>query len=180
MTQSKLMTETKWNWFERRFSFDFPPEKMPDIIERLRGTPLRASQLVDGLSDEVLKARDGETWSIQENVAHIPDVESLWLGRIDDILGGQKEMRAADLTNRKTFEGNHHDKSINEVLTRVQTERQVLIDRLESLTPEQWALSSSHPRLEAPMRMIDLTYFVADHDDYHLARISFLKRTLEQ
>jgi hypothetical protein len=33
-----------------------------------------------------------------------------------------------------------------------------------------------HPRLNQPMRVVDLLFFVAEHDDYHLARISELIR----
>jgi hypothetical protein len=28
-----------------------------------------------------------------------------------------------------------------------------------------------HPRLKQPMRLVDHLYFVAEHDDHHLARI---------
>jgi|GEM_PF-4393916 len=28
-----------------------------------------------------------------------------------------------------------------------------------------------HPRLKTPMRIVDLAYFVAEHDDHHLSRI---------
>jgi len=28
-----------------------------------------------------------------------------------------------------------------------------------------------HPRLKTPMRLVDHLYFVAEHDDHHLARI---------
>jgi hypothetical protein len=34
--------------------------------------------------------------------------------------------------------------------------------------------TSLHPRLKVPMNVIDLAYFVAEHDDYHLVRISEL------
>ena len=42
----------------------------------------------------------------------------------------------------------------------------------------RWELSAHHPRLNKPMRVIDLAVFVADHDDYHLAQIDELKREL--
>jgi predicted short-subunit dehydrogenase-like oxidoreductase (DUF2520 family) len=29
--------------------------------------------------------------------------------------------------------------------------------------------TSLHPRLKRPMRLIDLCFFVAEHDDHHLA-----------
>ncbi len=28
-----------------------------------------------------------------------------------------------------------------------------------------------HPRLKQPMSMVDLFFFIAEHDDHHLARI---------
>jgi len=33
---------------------------------------------------------------------------------------------------------------------------------------------STHPRLRTSMNAVDLAYFVAEHDDYHLARIGEL------
>ena len=33
------------------------------------------------------------------------------------------------------------------------------------------------PRLRTPMRLIDLGFFVAEHDDHHLARITELLKT---
>lgn len=166
----------KWPWFERRFTFDFPPEKFPDIIERLRGTPVRVEELVRGLSTDILTRRDGQAWSIQENVGHLPDIEPLWLGRIDDMLGGAETMREADLTNTKTHEADHNSQALPDLSAAFRAFRGQLIARLESLSIEQAAKSSIHPRTKLRMRIIDLCLFTADHDDYHLARISELKR----
>jgi hypothetical protein len=33
-----------------------------------------------------------------------------------------------------------------------------------------------HPRLKVRIRVLDLVFFIAEHDDHHLARISELKR----
>jgi hypothetical protein len=35
-----------------------------------------------------------------------------------------------------------------------------------------------HPRLKVNMRLVDMLYFQAEHDDYHLTRISELRRSL--
>ncbi len=170
------MMPGKWPWFERHFTFDFPPGKFPDIVERLRGTPARARELVHGLSPGVLTWRDGSAWSIQENVAHIADLEPLWTRRIDEMLAGAEVMSAADLTNAATFAGGHNDRSIGEVLDRVYAARGEIVERLEGLDDEQICRSSIHPRTKVPMRIVDLCAFVADHDDYHLARVTALKR----
>ena len=166
----------KWPWFERHFIFDFPPQKHPDIIERLRGTPARAHELTRHLSAEVLTRRQGDSWSIQENVGHLADLETLWMGRIDDMLAGAETMRPADLTNAATFSANHHVRTLEQVLGSLRESRTGLVSRLESLSDEGFARASIHPRTKIQMRVIDLCVFAADHDDYHLARISELKR----
>lgn len=166
----------KWPWFERPFTFDYPPEKFPDILERLRGTPVRVEALVRDVSKDVLTRCDGETWSIQENVGHLADVEPLWTGRIDDMLASAELMREADLKNAATFAAGHNDRTIGEVLASLREVRGELVRRLESLSNAEVALTSIHPRTKIRMRVCDLCTFVAEHDDYHLARITHLKR----
>jgi len=33
-----------------------------------------------------------------------------------------------------------------------------------------------HPRLQQPMRVLDMAFFTAEHDDHHLARMTELSR----
>jgi len=46
-----------------------------------------------------------------------------------------------------------------------------LLERVASLDRAQSARTLLHPRMKTPMRLIDHLYFVAEHDDHHLARI---------
>lgn len=163
-------------WFERKFSFDFPVGVYPDIIERLRGTPARVEELVRGLAAEVLTRRPGDAWSIQENIGHLTNLEVLMAGRIDDFLSGFPVLRAADLTNRMTHEAGHNGRSIGEVLAEFRATRAETVERLEGLGDADFGRVSRHPRLDTPMRLVDSMYFHASHDDYHLARVSELKR----
>jgi hypothetical protein len=41
----------------------------------------------------------------------------------------------------------------------------------EKQSDEQIVRTAVHPRLQMPMRLVDWAYFVAEHDDHHLARI---------
>ncbi len=164
----------KLPWFERKFAFDLPVEKYPDVLERLRGTPARAEEKIKTLSPAILTRRVGDTWSIQENLGHLLDVEPLWAGRVDDILAGAETMREADLTNRKTHEGDHNSVTADALAEVFRLARQKLVTRLDGLDAEDFARSANHPRLQQPMRIVDLCLFVADHDDYHLARMTEL------
>ena len=163
-------------WFERKFNFDFSAGFYLEILERLRGAPLRARAKVQELSGDILTRQLGETWSIQENIGHLGDLESLWAGRLDDILDGREVLREADLTNRKTHDAGHNDAEVNQLVDSFATLRGGLLERLDSLDPSAFSLTSRHPRLSVPMRLVDMCYFVAEHDDYHLVRITQLTR----
>lgn len=163
-------------WFDRAFSFDILPSMYPNVLERLRGTPVRIEHLVKGLDhDDLTESSDGR-WSIQDNIGHLEDLEELWIGRVDDILVGKTRMRDADLTNRKTHEANHNDNEAGEILRLFHEHRAELVTRLETVGAADVERAAMHPRLGQPMRLIDLAFFVAEHDDHHLAEISRLRR----
>ena len=158
-------------WFTRKFNLVQEPDIFPCILERLKGTPLRLEAKIAGFPANVLTMRRGEAWSIQEHAGHLYDLEPLWYGRIDDILAGMKIMREADLTNRKTHEANHNQVEIAQILVDFRKEREKFVKRLSGITIEDAQKSALHPRLMQPMKLIDLAFFVAEHDDHHLAMI---------
>ncbi|MEZ4670557.1 MAG: DinB family protein [Anaerolineae bacterium] len=166
-------------WFERQFDFVQPVWMFPNILERLRGTPARLEECVAGLSSELRTRWIGEEWSIQENAGHLLDMEALWLGRLDDFLNGVETLRAADLTNRKTYDAQHNDTAIEKILAAFRRERAALLIRLDALDEATVLKTALHPRLLQPMRVIDHAYFVAEHDDHHLAQITRLKRQFQ-
>ncbi len=73
-------------WTDRKFDFSFPAGLYPEMIERLRGTPARLEEHLGSLAPDVLRRRDGERWSMQENAGHLLDLESLVRQRLDEYL----------------------------------------------------------------------------------------------
>ncbi len=163
-------------WFERRFSFDLPVTAAPGLLERLRGTPPRLSDRLAGLPPARLTARVGSGWSIQENVGHLWDVERLWIARVEDLAVGRPALQPADLENRRTHEAGHNQRPLGELLAGFRTAREDLVTQLEAADEADWLRSALHPRLQAPMRLLDLAFFIAEHDDHHLATITDLLR----
>lgn len=163
-------------WTDRTFQFTFPVEVFPEMIERVRGTPARLEDRVMSIVPEVLTKRDGKRWSIQENAGHLLDLESLFKQRLDEYVAGAAALHPADMSNRKTFAANHNEVAIETVLTDFRAQRTQLVNRLDNLAPEKFALVAHHPRLNVPMRLVDMLFFQAEHDDHHLARISELIR----
>ncbi len=166
-------------WAERTFDFDFPVGLYREFMERLRGTPVRVEELIRHVPADRLTARPDEGWSIQQNVGHLLDLEDLFAGRLDDYDASIDMLRPADMTNRKTHQADHNDRPIESILAAFRQERSKLIQRFERFEPARFGQTALHPRLKQPMRIVDMMYFQAEHDDYHLARISELKRILE-
>ena len=165
-------------WTDRRFDFNFPAGIYPEIIERVRGTPARLEDLLAGLSPETLTAQADSRWSMQENAGHLLDLESLISQRIDEYLAGNTTLHAADMSNRKTYEASHNNVAVDTILKAFRSARHEIVQRLESLDPEIFARAALHPRLNVQMRLVDMLFFQAEHDDFHLARISELKKLL--
>ena len=158
-------------WFERKFEFTFPVEQYPSLCARLRGTPARLEEVFRGVPREVAIRRVGEKWSAQEHAGHLADLEALWLARVDDYAAGASELTVADLTNRATWEAKHNDRSIDEILAAFRGARSALVKRAEAMDPAVFARGILHPRLRMPMRLVDHFFFVAEHDDHHLAHV---------
>ncbi len=163
-------------WTDRHFTFNLPKELFPVVIERLRGTPARIEDKVRALPAAILTRRDGEAWSIQEHIGHLLDLDELHAGRLDDFLAGAAELRAADMSNRKTHEAAHNGRLIEDLLREFRRERESFVARLDAWDPALVSLTALHPRLQKPMRVIDMAFFTAEHDDHHLTRMTELAR----
>lgn len=162
------MEQTKW--FERKFLPIEDNGLLPNIIERLAGTPARLNYKIDHMNmARILDPSAG--WSIKKEIGHLIDLEPLWLDRAKEIVANTPVLKTADLTNRKTEEADHDERDTLSLINEFTEERKKLVDLLKSLPDTALNFTSKHPRLGTPMRMIDLAYFVAEHDDHHLVKI---------
>jgi uncharacterized damage-inducible protein DinB len=158
-------------WFERKFDFSFPVELRPNLSARLRGTPARLEEVLGGQSQEILVRKPQNKWSAQENAGHMVDLEPLWLARVNDYVTASDQLTVTDLQNRKTDEANHNARPLAHILTEFRSARERLLKRVDELDASLFDRTIPHPRLKTPMRLVDHLYFVAEHDDHHLAQI---------
>jgi uncharacterized damage-inducible protein DinB len=165
-------------WYERKFDFTFPAEQHPNLCVRLRGTPALLEEIVCAAAPDILTTKPGKNgkWSAQEHAGHLLDLEPLWIARIDDYVTGASQLTVADLSNRNTDEAQHNQRPTDEILARFRSARSRLVSSAEEADPAIFARAILHPRLKTPMRLVDHLYFVAEHDDHHLAHIWELTR----
>jgi uncharacterized damage-inducible protein DinB len=158
-------------WFERKFELSFPVELLPNLCARLRGTPARLDETLRDRPCQILVSKAQGKWSAQEHAGHLLDLEPLWLARVQDYVAAAGQLTVADLRNRKTDEANHNARPLQQILAEFRGARETLLKRVDELDATLLSRSIPHPRLKIPMRLVDHLYFVAEHDDHHLARI---------
>lgn len=168
-----MMQQTPW--FERQFNFDFPLSNFPVIFSRLEGSIFRL-QCILATADEEACSQSRNGWSVKEHLGHLTDLEDLWWKRLQDFLDGKAELTAADLSNTKTHEARHNEKTLEQLMQAFIAERQKILESIYGFDRGTLGLTSVHPRLQQPMRLIDALFFVAEHDDHHIAKISGLLR----
>jgi GNAT superfamily N-acetyltransferase len=165
-------------WFARKFAPVIDAGTFPSLLERLRGTPARVAEIAHTTPREIVTAHVGGTWSIQENLGHLGDLEPLWDVRLDEFLAGAAVLKPADLENRATHGAGHDRARIEELVARFRSRRSAIVARLRGFTASDLERTAQHPRLQQPMNVVGLCHFVAEHDDHHLARASEVAETL--
>jgi uncharacterized damage-inducible protein DinB len=144
-------------WFERKFDFSFPAELYPNISARLRGTPARVEEILRGGPDEIRLRKPQGKWSVQEHAGHLLDLEPLWAERVEDFFKGGA--------------ANYNARPLEQILGEFRRARLALVKRVNEIEPAMFGRTMIHPRLKTPMRLVDHLYFVAEHDDHHIAHM---------
>ena len=94
-------------WVDREFDFNFDFEFYSKFIERLEATPHILDLLIFSIPEKYYTVKNGNQWSIQENVGHLITVDELFSGRLDDYDSGTSELRPADVSGTRTDRKNY-------------------------------------------------------------------------
>jgi uncharacterized damage-inducible protein DinB len=162
------------DWTSHVFNHGIDPGWAANIMTRVQDTGIRLSHYCINLSDEQLSHKSRTDWSIKEHIGHLIDLEVLHHDRLRQFAVLQLELSAADMSNAKTEKAKHNQKNISTLLNEFTEVRNCFIKDFRALTNESLNHKAMHPRLKVPMRPVDLLFFVAEHDDHHLATITKL------
>lgn len=155
-------------WFERKFDFSFDVNEYAAIYQRLQQAPESLERILQNKSNDILSYQPEGKWSIKEHTGHLSVLEPLWRARIQDIIEKRPTLTPTDLNNSSTSEAGFNKLSITELLQRFAAERRQTLTLLDSINISEHTNTSLHPRMQQSMRMIDILYFTAEHDDHHM------------
>jgi uncharacterized damage-inducible protein DinB len=158
-------------WFERKFDFSFGTDEYPAIYQRLQKAPDLLTSILLDIPDHILTHQPEGKWSVKEHTGHLSLLEPLWRTRIHDILERKQALTPTDLDNRGTSEAGFNQYTITELLRKFAEERRMTLSLLDSINVANNSQTSLHPRMQQPMRIIDIVYFTAEHDDHHIGVI---------
>ena len=100
-----------------------------------------------------------------------PESRLSFLDRRGDYEAGLETLRPAEMSGKKTFAAQHNEREIKDVIAGFRSVRNELLRLLAGYQPETFERTALHPRLGKSMRLCDMIFFMAEHDDYHLAII---------
>ena len=162
---------TRQPWTEHIFNLDIDPGWAGNVLTRVRDTEVRLQHYCKRLDDIQLSMKPGGAWSIKEHIGHLIDLEPLHHGRLKELEAFEKELTGADMSNAKTNAADHNTKSIENLLKEFSGLRHDFIGDFLATPEAAQKHAGMHPRLHVMMKPVDLMFFVAEHDDHHLASI---------
>ncbi len=168
---------SEWTpWLEYKFEFGHPPEQATEFITRLSQAPARLAELVSSGGEKLTIRPAKDKWSILEHAGHLWTVEQLWEIRFKEFAEGKDTLYAAEMSGRSTFAGNFNDVEPSKILENFRVTREKMLNYLRGFDTEYFSRKALHPRLQKIISPVDLLYFIAEHDDHHLAVIEQLLR----
>lgn len=175
-----LKPQTAIKWFEKQFDFHFGMEQFPGLLKRLEKMPSELRETTSEISGDYLNFKPGGKWSIKEHIGHLYILELLWQKRFSEIKENKAGMSPADLNNRATDNALFNQYDIAKIIADFQQERKNTVQLLKSFSGDDFLNSLYHPRLQQPMRIIHLMFFVAEHDEHHLNAILEISKNLSR
>jgi uncharacterized damage-inducible protein DinB len=143
----------------------------PVLLGRLYGAPARAEDLVAGAAENALSLRGEDSrWSVKEHLGHLSDLHALDQLRLGEFLAGAPVLSPADTANSATELAHHNQTPLEVLLRHFRSVRTSWVQELAKLEEADLSRVALHPRLKQKMKLVDWLYFIAEHDDHHLAR----------
>lgn len=145
-----------------------------DLLISLERHPSFVHSLLAEFEPERLERRPAPgKWSAHEHACHLAEVHPLFFSRLDVMLAEGHPTIEPYFPDKAHEDGMLLERDLEIEMARFDTDRQLLVDRLRKLEPEQWQRTAEH----AEYRRYDVFVMfrhLAMHDLFHAYRIEEL------
>jgi hypothetical protein len=144
------------------------------IIAALERAPAIIVPLVSEIPQAILKRRPKPgKWSAHEHACHLAAVHPMIFARLDLMLKEARARIVPYFPNLDEEAGAFLKIELGEAMERFSSERQRLVKRLQTLSPEDWQRTAEHGEY-AHYSMFIMFRHLAMHDMFHAYRIEEL------
>src|SRR5215212_11026587 len=121
------------------------PAQIQSVLDQLARGPALVRHLIYEMPPELRKRRPApDMWSAHEHAVHLPAIHPLMNGRLDLMLTEPDPYIKSYEPSRDEPDGALLKLDLDAEMERFALDRAVLIDRLRTLTPDQWAITAGH------------------------------------
>jgi hypothetical protein len=147
------------------------PAQIQYVLDQLSRGPALIRQLIYEVPPELRKRRPAPgMWSAHEHAVHLPAVQPIMMRRLDDMLSRPNVHIKSYEPSRDEPDDALLKLALDAEMDRFERERAAMIERLQILTPDQWAINAGHEEY-AHYGVFIMFCHVALHDGHHAYKI---------
>ena len=144
------------------------------IIANLERAPDLILPLVSEVPKAILKRRPKPgKWSAHEHACHLATIHPVMFARLDRMMNDPRPRIVSYVPTREEEEGASLRLDLDEEMQRFSRDRQKLVERLKTLSPEDWQRTAEHDEYTHYSVFIMFRH-LALHDMFHAYRIEEL------
>lgn len=142
-----------------------------DVLNQLARGPALVRQVIYEMPPELRKRRPAPgVWSAHEHTVHLPAVQPIMMRRLDQMLAQPGLLIKSYEPSRDDADDALLKLDLDTEMDRFDRERSAMIDRLRTLTPEQWTIAAEHEEYSHYGVFIMFRH-IALHDLHHAYKI---------
>ncbi len=153
---------------------------LESVTRALGRTPEILKTRVEALSEAQLRARVApDEWTMIEMIAHLRDANELIAWRLDKILKEDNPTFAFAGVNERVAQSDYNALDVKQLLDEFTRDRSAIVERLEHLTPEQWARRAIH-QTHGERDVAGQMQIFVEHDAGHLDQLERVIQKLKE
>lgn len=146
-------------------------QHITEVIEQLARGPALVRQLIFEMPPDLRKRRPVPgMWSAHEHAVHLPAVQPIMMRRLEHMLSDPAPYIKSYEPSRDDPDDALLKLSLDTEMDRFERERAALVERIRTLTPEQWAIPAEHQEY-AHYGVFIMFRHIALHDAHHAYKI---------